>query len=197
MKYAALIGVLLLTACGFSPVYGTHTTEGATADTLNQVAIDNIPDRSGQMLRNNLIDRMYGKGRPKKPLYHLAIVLSSSLQDLGIQANATSTRSLLDMSATYNLIDGNGKTVLTGTAHSVTSFNKLTDQYASLVASESATDRTLREVSEQIVNRISLYFAEPLQAQSKDQVTAPAPPPTNSSALPTSSQPLVPMLPPQ
>lgn len=195
MKHFGLLCLLLVAACGFEPVYGTHTANGPTVDILNQVAIDNIPDRNGQILRNNLIDRMYSKGRPKKPLYHLKIILTSTLQDLGIQANATSTRSLLDMNASYTLTDNNQKQVLTGVAHSVTSFNKLSDQYGSLVADESAQERTIKEVSEQIVNRISLYLAEPLQVMPEATVTAPPPPPTNSTGLPTSSQPLVSTLP--
>jgi LPS-assembly lipoprotein len=196
--FCLLIPVLcLLSACDFEPVYGTHTVTGPTAEILQQVAIDNIADRNGQMLRNDLIDRMYGKGRPKKPLYHLAVKLTPSLQDLGVQANSTSTRSLLDMTATYSLTDAKGIQLLGGTAHSVTSFNKLSSQYGSLVSGESANERTINEVSEQIVSRLSLYFAEPAQgAQVKPTVLPPVPPPTNSTGLPTSSQPLVPMLPP-
>ena len=193
MKRLVLIGTLLLTACGFEPVYGTHTAARPTIDSLNQVAIDNIPDRKGQMLRNDLIDRMYSKGRPAKPLYHLTVKLNGTLQDLGIQANATSTRSLLDLTATYTLSATNGKDLLSGTAHSISSFNKLSDQYGSLIADESAYERTIKEVSEQIVNRISLFLAEPSQAVTPTTVSPPPVPPANSSALPTASQRLLPM----
>lgn len=190
MKKFALLALVLLTACGFEPIYGPHSGNGETADILNQVAIDNIPDRQGQMLRNDLIDRMYGKGRPRKPLYRLKITLQTTVQDLAIQANATSTRSLRDTTANYSLIDSNGKEVLSGSAHSLTSFNKLSDQYGSLAASEGGLERTIKEVSEQIVNRISLYLAEPLQPvpmDKKDRVTQPPPPPTNSQPAPTAS----------
>jgi LPS-assembly lipoprotein len=194
--FCLLMPVFCLLGCGFEPVYGTRTLNGETAEILNQVAIDNIPDRNGQILRNDLIDRMYGKGRPKKPLYHLSAKLHVSLQDLGIQANATSTRSLLDISVDYSLMDMNDKNVLSGAAHSVTSFNKLSDQYSSLVSQEDAYERTIHEVSEQIVNRVSLYFSQPIQVPPATIITAPPAPPTNSTGRPSSSQPLVPMLPP-
>jgi len=187
-----LLSFLFLTACGFTPVYGTHNSDdnSPTATALNQVAIDNIPNREGQMLRNDLIDRMYGKGRPHNALYHLSIVLTEAPQDLGIQANATSTRSLLDTTANYSLTDAKGKNLLNGTAHSVTSYNKLSDQYASLIASEGASERTIKEVSEQIVNRLSLYFAEPVQAVPDKTVAPPTAPPSpaNSQSTPTTSQ---------
>lgn len=158
-----LISVLcLLAACGFHPVYGSHDDNGnPVAATLNQIAIENIPDRQGQILRNDLIDRLYGKGgRPQQPAYHLAVTLRNSQEDLGIQANATSTRTLMNMSATYVLTDTTGKKILDGKAHSVASFNSISDQYATLAARDSAFERTINEVSEQIVNRLSLYFSE-------------------------------------
>jgi len=187
--FCAMLPVFFfLSACGFSPIYGAQTPSGSTAEALNQIAIDNIPDRNGQMLRNHLIDRFYGKGRPANPLYRLTVNVTQTLQDLGIQANATSTRTLLDMTASYTLNDAQGKTVLFGTAHSVTNFNRLSDQYGSLVASEYAQQRALNEVSEQIVNRVSLFMAEPLQKTTPQIITPQPSPSPNSQALPTTSQ---------
>jgi hypothetical protein len=64
-----------------------------------------------------------------------------------------------------------------------------------LISQESADQRTLQEVSEQIVNRVSLYFSEPLQTM-PDTTIAPTPlPPSTYNGLPTSSQPLISALP--
>jgi LPS-assembly lipoprotein len=175
-----LAALACLPACGFHPVYGARDDNGTpVAEQLNQVAIDNIPDRRGQLLRNELIDRMYGKGRPQQPLYRLSVKLRMTEADLGIQANATSTRTLLDMYGDYVMQDAAGKELFKGTAHSVTSFNTLNDQYGNLTAEEGAIERTISEVGEQIVNRVSLYFAE------KPSVSVPAssaPPPSATSA---------------
>ena len=161
--------LLLLSACGFSPVYGSHDKSGdkggdrngSVAERMNEVALDNIPDRIGQVVRNDLIDRMYGKGRPKQPLYSLHVDLTLSVQDLGIQADATSTRALMDLVANYALTEKKkGTVVLSGTAHSISSFNKLLNQYGTLAASEGAQGRTANEVTEQIVNRLNLFFSE-------------------------------------
>ncbi|MGB9153047.1 MAG: LPS assembly lipoprotein LptE [Alphaproteobacteria bacterium] len=161
-RLSLALALLLLSACGFRPVYGTHTTEDgvSVSSDLNSVAIDSIADRNGQMLRNDLIDRMYGKNRPAQPLYTLTVKVTSSEQDLGILANATSTRSMLNMYGDFVLTDEFGKTVLKGSAHSVASFDLLDQMYATVASREDANERTIHEVGEQIVNRVSLYFSE-------------------------------------
>jgi len=160
-KYFLLSALLLLTACGFHPIYGARSDDGTpVAEQLNQVAIENIAERRGQILRNELIDKMYGKGRPDHPLYHLVVRLRAAEENIAVQSNAISTRTMLNSYGDYALQDAQGKEILKGTAHSVTSFSTLADQYANLAAEEDAIDRTFSEISEQIVNRLSLYFAE-------------------------------------
>ncbi len=157
-----LLPLLMLTGCGFHSVYGAHTNDDGTpvASALNDIAIDNIPDRNGQMLRDDLIDRMYGRNRPAQPLYTLKVKIHFVEQDLGILANATSTRELLDMYADYDLVDAKGASILAGHAHSVASFDRLDQMYGTVAAREDALERTLHECSEQIVNRLSVHFAE-------------------------------------
>jgi LPS-assembly lipoprotein len=159
---AVLLCVFLLAGCGFHPIYGSHGAASGSpvAMDLNNVAIDNIPDHNGQMLRNDLIDRMYGKNRPEKPLYTLKVKIHSDEEDLGILANATATRELMNMYGDYSLVDAKGDVLISGTAHSVASFDKLDEMYGTVAVRQDAYERTLHEVGEQIVNRISLYFSE-------------------------------------
>ena len=163
-RIISLLGLLVFTlaGCGFHSVYGPYQRDDGSpvAVQMNQISIDNIADRTGQILRNDLIDKIYGKGRPARPLYSLTTKIHVSEEDLGIQLDATTTRTLMNMYADYELKDAGGKVILHGAAHSVTSFSKLADQYGTLAAREDALQRTLDEVSEQMVNRLSLYFAE-------------------------------------
>jgi LPS-assembly lipoprotein len=162
-RAVVLASALFLGACGFRPVYGTHGLDSGSpvAAELNTIAIENIPDRDGQILRNNLIDRLYGPNRPAKLAYALTVKVHFSEQDLGILANATATRSLLDMYADYTLTDKiAGKEILKGTAHSVAGFDRLDAMYGTVAARNDAHQRTLHEISEQIVARISVYFSE-------------------------------------
>jgi LPS-assembly lipoprotein len=156
----ALPILCLLSACGFHAVYGGSGDSSPVATEMQQVAIDSIADRQGQILRNALIDRFYGKGRPVQPQYKLSAPLSVSQSDVGVLSNSVATLSEIDMNCDYVLRDTKGKELLRGHAHSQSSFSRLNDQYATLAAHDSAVERTTREISEQITNRISLYFAE-------------------------------------
>jgi len=180
-----LFCLLTLPACGFHPVYGGQGYNGSpVAEQLGQIAIGPIPERAGQMLRNDLIDRMYGKaGRPAQPIYHLDITLSSTEEDLGLLSNATTTLSSLHTTCTYTLKDAGGKVLFSGIARGTATFDKLISQYGTLAAHDSAVERTVREVSEQIVNRLGVYFAEPPPQTPQVTPIAPTDVPTLSSTL--------------
>jgi LPS-assembly lipoprotein len=160
MKIIPFLSLLLLTSCGFQPVYGDLSHNPATASALSNVAIANIPNRDGQALRNHLIDRMYGKARPQSPTTKLEISLHSYTINLGLQKDATTTRQEYNLTASYVLKNNDGKILLSGDVRSIVSYNKLEAQYATVAAQQSAIDRAIAEVGEQIVNRISLYLSE-------------------------------------
>lgn len=163
MMRRLLLPVLALTlgACGFSPLYGTRGSNAPpVAEALGRVQIANIPNREGQILRNHLIDRMQPHGRPTAPEARLAISLRSSEVDLGILKDATASRRELTMWADYALEDMEGRTLMKGTATSIVSTSKLAAQYGTLASEEDARRRALREVGEQIVNRVGLYYGE-------------------------------------
>jgi LPS-assembly lipoprotein len=161
MKYLLCLSFLLLSACGFQPIYGSWSHNPETNRAMNNVQIANIPDREGQELRNHLIDRMYLNGRPAQPTTRLEISLIASDVNLGLQVNGTTTRQEHSLTANYVLRDiASNKQLLKGTARSIVSYDELAGQYATLATKLNAADRALTEVGEQIVNRLSLYFAE-------------------------------------
>jgi LPS-assembly lipoprotein len=155
-----LASALFLFACGFHPIYGTEDVDKSVVATLNQVAVDGIPDHEGQMLRNELIDRMYGKGRPKNPKYHLVVSLRETEEGIGLLPNAITTLTELTVTADYSLNDESGKQIMKATARTVANYNQLQEQYGTLAAREGAYQRSLTEIADQIVNRVSLYFSE-------------------------------------
>ena len=183
--FISLILLFALSGCGFRSVYGERSNshgDTAVATQLNDIAIEPVHERNGQMLRNNLIDMMYGKGRPAHPLYKLAVTLRSTEEDFGIQADATTTRTMVNMYGDFSLKTDSGKELLTGSAHSTSNINKISNQYATLVARNQAYERTINEVSEQIVSRLSLYFSE---RERNPQSAGPHPPGDQPLALTT------------
>lgn len=155
----------VLSACGFSPVYGVASRpDGAVGQALANVQIDPIADRNGQVLRNNLIDRFYGEGRPSSPRYRLAVALAATEEELGIQKDATATRARLRLQASYELIDSNsGQVVYRTFSRSVISYNLLDSQFAVLATKQDAYDRGLTELADDIRARLALYFARQTQ----------------------------------
>lgn len=166
-RSSRLVAALLLAlmpvamgACGFSPVYGTASHGGAVGVALGNVQIDPIADRNGQVLRNNLIDRLYTDGRPASPRYRLAVALAATEEELGIQKDATATRARLRLQASYELIEiSTGQVVYRTFSRSVISFNLLDSQFAVLATRQDAYDRGLTELADDIRTRLALYFA--------------------------------------
>jgi LPS-assembly lipoprotein len=103
---------------------------------------------------------MYGKGRPQQPKYRLEVTLRTYEEGIGLLPNAVNSLTELTITATYNLKDAQGKVLMSATAHTVANYDQLQQQYGTLAAQQGAYERSLNELADQIVNRVSLYFSE-------------------------------------
>ena len=184
MKVALTLFVLLmmLSACGFQPVYASRDyrfDDGKdVAASLKKVRLLPLADRDGQMLQNMLIDRMYPDGYPQNPPYSLEIVLTSEERDLGIQQDATATRTDLYLTATMVLRKtADHAEVYRSKARIRVSYNILDAQYGTLVTRENAQRRGLTQLADEIVGRVSLYFNRDVPAGATDVPAAPVPVP--------------------
>ncbi|HET8727909.1 MAG TPA: LPS assembly lipoprotein LptE [Alphaproteobacteria bacterium] len=148
---------LLLAACGFQPLYG-ETQMGVVAAQFAETEVAVIPNRSGQILRNYLIEDLNPSGRPDDPAYVLNVGLNETFRDLAIRKDATATRANLIVSASYRLRNGDGEPLTSGSVQTITSYNILRDEFATLSAERDARDRALRQISEDISTRLALYF---------------------------------------
>ena len=152
----------LLCGCGFRPLYGRAENGTQVALALSQIHVATIPDRTGQKLRNFLLDGLNPKGQPARPLYILHVEQKVTRTDLGIKRDETATRALLVLLARYSLVDASGKTTLVnGTTQSTNSFNIAVSDFATLSAENDAIERAAREVSDEIKTRLALYFSRP------------------------------------
>lgn len=158
-KGAAVAALLLaLTGCGFQPLYAKRGPMGGVAgEELAKVRIANIPDRTGQYLRNALIDRMQPQGA-QEPAYRLEIALLEQQVNLGIQQDATATRGQLRYSGSYVLKDSAGKELVRESFRASPSFNILESEFGTILSSEDARERGLRQIADDITGRLALYF---------------------------------------
>lgn len=165
MRFLFMALLLLpLTAC-YHPLYGNkpRTMESASAqeEKLNAIFITSIPDENGQYLRNLLIDRFYGQGRPIHPAYRLDITIAAKEEKLGLQKDATSTRARLNITATYTLFEKeSGKSLFSATSRSTTNYNILDQQLGTLTSRENASQRGLKEIADLMTTRLLLYFGQ-------------------------------------
>lgn len=148
----------LAAACGYSPVYGPRSTS-QVASGLGGVRVGPIKDRSGQILRNHLLDRLNPKGQPAAPEYHLSVIVTENIRNLGIQRDETSTRSDLTLRARFQLVKlGINEPVLQGASSSTNGFNRVNTHYATVVAARDARKRAASEIADDISNRLAAYL---------------------------------------
>ena len=170
LKTACVLSSLLLTGCGFTPMYATPSEGSAGANVvaaMNKIAIRPIPDRSGMKLRQELRERMQPRGLQGSAQYDLDVTLTRTVEELGIRTDATASRANLIITASFYLAEG-GTRIYGDRVQSAVGYNILDDQYATVAAQADAEDRAIRQVGEEIKTRIGVY----LQRHPKPATTA-------------------------
>jgi LPS-assembly lipoprotein len=160
-RQGLLLGAaLLLAGCGFHPLYARHGQGGFDAD-LASIKVNTITDRAGQLLAIALRDALNPTGARVDTRYFLDVQLASTRQDIGLRPDGTASRSEIAMTAKFVLRDAKAnQAVLQGTTHSISSYDVLTDNYATVVASHNAEERTVHEVGDDILARLQLYVSK-------------------------------------
>lgn len=165
MRLLSLFSLLLLTACGFAPVYGTNNTNNGSRDSaatvLNQTRISAMKDREGQFLRNALIDRFYRDGYPTNPQYQLTItelVETETDFDITVESEATRRQLKIRTSITLGGINTN-KPSLKRNLYAVSSYNVLESEFATRVSEQNAREAILNDLSRQIEQQIALHLS--------------------------------------
>lgn len=151
--------------CGFRPLYGKRGESSAARNGLAQTKIHTVrarkakDDRLGQVLHNNLLDRINPAGRPREPRYALTVKISVGREGTGIRITEEATRARLTVNATFTVSAlATGKTLLDGRERSVNSYNILDSQFATSSAEQDAAERAVREIADSIKARLALYF---------------------------------------
>lgn len=149
-----------LGGCGFRPVYAPvgHSAVGAQGE-LGQIQVALIPERSGQLLRQALQQRI-DRGEGLRKRYELSVGYSVLAEQLDIQADTSFTRQRLRGVGNYTLraLD-TGAVVTTGVVRSLDGFDILNQQYfAADVANETAQRRLAENVASQITLEIAGFL---------------------------------------
>jgi hypothetical protein len=141
------------------PLYGTESGPVIVKE-LAAVEVAPIEGGSGVEVFDQLNDLLAPEGRNADRHYRLGVELSPGSTPLVTERDTQVRRFNFVLTARYELSElGTGRTLDEGTARSVTSYNIVeAADFASLVAKRGAGSQAAREVSREIVNRLSLYF---------------------------------------
>lgn len=157
MASTLALGAMLLGGCGFSPVYGRNDYAAAELATIQ---VGQIEERIGQVLRNELIDRLTPQGEPGDPRYHLSVTITESRSPLAIQSDTSITRYNLRLNVGFSLLDSvTGEVLYDDTTVAIGSYNAVQSDFATLVAQQDSTRRAARKAGEDIHTLLSVYFA--------------------------------------
>lgn len=157
---ACAAALLVLAGCGFRPLYGQRADGTSTVAQLESIAIGPMPGRLGQLLRNDLLDRLNPRGRPERPRYRLDVELSRFREGLAIRKDEQITRANLRLTASYQLRDlSSGQPALRGRTQSTASFNLVRSDFANVIAEQDAERRGARQLSDQIMTRLAVFFS--------------------------------------
>jgi LPS-assembly lipoprotein len=156
----ALAASLALSAC-IEPLYGPLGAGAPLAAELQAIAIDPIPERIGQYVRNELIFGFNGTGSEVQPRYRLSVLLKERVQTPIIDTvtmRATSAAVIVD--ASYKLVSlPDDREVTSGVAFGVASYDRFSNRLANVRAARDSEIRDAKVIAEQIRTRVSTALA--------------------------------------
>jgi LPS-assembly lipoprotein len=148
----------LLAGCGFRPLYKQGDKE--TLGQLSKIKIAIIPDRHGQLLRNDLLTRLTPYGAPDVPLYELKVHMNYEKRELSLLKDSSTSRSQIILKVNFDLNHlRTGKTLYQGFETLTADFNTLMfSPYSNLVSEENAKNRLIDEVAQSIKIQLATFF---------------------------------------
>lgn len=145
----ALCAVLLITACGFTPVY---SPDGAGTALQDQILVDAPNDINAYLLTQRIEERL-GRGGDAR----FGLKVDIAIRETGIAINPQGDTDRYDVLgiAKYVLRDiKSGDQVEAGTVNNFASYSATGTSAATLAAERDARERLMRILADQIVTRL-------------------------------------------
>lgn len=143
MRATLIASALLLSGCGFTPLYGQ--TEAGSA--LTRIAVSTPDDRLGFRLREQLEDAL-ATDRSAPPRWTLATTVEQQRRPLGRRIDDTAVRYELAVRVAWTLTPLSGGGQSAGGVETVTTTYATTDQpYAAIAAQQDGEERAAAEAA--------------------------------------------------
>ena len=161
--FAAVFALALaapLAGC-IQPRYGPNLDGTSNAAELRAVEVDEIPERIGHYVRNELIYGFNGTGAQVTPRYRLKVKLSERVQT-PIYNTTTSftTSATVVVDANYSLMTlPDNVEIAKGVAQALASYDRFTARFTNIRAARDAEIRDAKVIADSIRTRIAIDMA--------------------------------------
>ena len=151
--------LMVVAGCGFQPIHGERSAASSAGLANFDIAL--IADRTGQMMRNELLQQMQPLGAVPSPRFGLGVNLTESLTNLAIRKDNFATRANLTLVAQFSVVSRtDGSLLFSGQARSVNSYDILTSDFATLSAHTDAQRRAVRQLALDIKERLAVWLVQ-------------------------------------
>lgn len=137
-----LAAAVLLSGCGFTPLYGESGISGG----LSRIAVATPDDRLGYRLREQLEDA-FGWDGGQAPLYRLTTEVEQKRRPLGRRLDDTASRYELTVKAAWSLAPVAGGEPLKGVQTTTVTYAAADQPYAAIAAQQDGEDRAAADLA--------------------------------------------------
>lgn len=163
MRHRSSLGLILaagflVSACGFSPLYGTNSTGASVVSELAAISVRAPGDTYNRSLRLALEDLLRADGSLATK-YDVSITSTLSTRNVAIQQDTSVTRKNLVLKSTYFLVDlESGETLFQSDATAIATYNRVGSEFANIIAERDARERAANQVAVQIRTELAVFF---------------------------------------
>ena len=155
-KYLLILPLLALTACGFTPVYGTN---GNANILLNSVLVQEPKNREGYSLTKQIEKRL---GRATDPRFNLEVMVTTSEAALNVDTTGNINRYNVLGLVEYTLRDTQtGQIAASGRVDSFTGYSASGTTVSAQAAKEDAQERLMIILADLLISNLIATSEQP------------------------------------
>lgn len=158
---ALMAAPLLLSGCGFKPLYGEEKGGVDTSSELKEVYVANIAERFGQQLRLALQAQMASDGPEDPHKYKLVVQPSLSAEAIDIHGDNTTGRTRMLATARWQLltIEATPQVLAQGNTQTMDGYTTTYEQYFAMTMNmENTEGRIAQTLGGQITQQVATWF---------------------------------------
>lgn len=152
----ASLAALLLSACGFAPMYAQPANGGPA---IGPVEVTEIEGKAGHVLKTEL-DRILSVENTGAEPMQLRITLQEQVTPLGLRRDESATRAELRLVANYILTPPNDGPVIRGSVQSVVNYEIPRAAFGEISAQDDARERAAETMAERFRAELALRMAQ-------------------------------------